>query len=170
MNTRFMTKLVSLQPKMPPGPPRQCFPPLRSYPKRCCSHAGLPRNQLSSLEPAQLQAVLTKQCFPDYVLRSDFAHSGTTLPLSLCTAWQQPLKPHKNLEWVTEGRMSRRTLLQPTLMPYRTRVWGGTAPSLQLSRQSPPGFFQDCLLGTPGHLFQILQAPEGARDSHPQSM
>lgn len=36
-----------------------------------------------------LQAALTKQCFPDYTLRPDAAHSQTTLPLSLPTAWQQ---------------------------------------------------------------------------------
>lgn len=54
----------------------------------------------------------------------------TRVPLSLPTAWQQPVKTHKNLEWVTEGRMSRRTLwsAQPTLMPSSTFIWEGIVP------------------------------------------
>lgn len=40
----------------------------------------------SSLLLKLLKAVLTKQCFPDYTLRPDTAHSRTTLPLSLPTA------------------------------------------------------------------------------------
>lgn len=39
----------------------------------------------SSLLLKLLQAVLTEQCFPDYTLRPDTAHSQTTLPLSLPT-------------------------------------------------------------------------------------
>lgn len=43
----------------------------------------------SSLLLKLLQAVLTEQCFPDYTLRPDTAHSQTTLPLSLPTTWRQ---------------------------------------------------------------------------------
>lgn len=34
----------------------------------------------------------------------------------------------------------------------------------------PDRAHQDCLLGTPGHLFQTSRVPEGAGDSHPWSM
>lgn len=120
-----------------------------------------------------MQAILTKQCFPDYILRSDLANAGWNYTsLFSPQAWQQPLRTHKNPKWETEGKMSRTWWSsQPTLRPCRA-AFGQELPtlSLLLSRQSPPGFFQDCLLGTPGYLFQTLQAPERARDSHPQSM
>lgn len=81
----------------------------------------------------------------------------TRVPLSLPTAWRQPLKTHKNLEWVTEGRMSRRTYDLHSLHWYHLGHSFGKAlpPPPPLSpRQRPSGFFQDCLLGTPGIYFR----------------
>lgn len=53
------------------------------------SNAILMQSSLKHSSSLGLQAALTKQCFPDYTLRPDAAHSQTTLPLSLPTAWQQ---------------------------------------------------------------------------------
>lgn len=51
----------------------------------------------------------------------------TRVPLSLLTAWQQPLKTCKNLEWVTEGRMSRRPYDLHSLHRYHLGHWSGKA-------------------------------------------
>lgn len=53
------------------------------------SNAILMQSSLKHSSSLGLQAALTKQCFPDYTLRPDAAHSQTTLPFSLPTAWQQ---------------------------------------------------------------------------------
>lgn len=84
----------------------------------------------------------------------------TRVPLSLPTAWQQPLKTHKNLEWVTEGRMSRRTYdLHSLHQCHLGHSFGKALPSHTqppVTQTDPIGllFFQDCLLGTPGIYFR----------------
>lgn len=172
LDARFMTKLVSLQCKVPPGPQRQSFHRLWSYSKWYCSHAQPPRNQLTSLGPAQQQTVLTKQWFPDYTLRPDFANAGTTIPLSLSTAWQQSLKKtHKNPEGVTEGRMSRRTscFAQSTLMQSRTCDQGGTAPHSQPPiMQTEPTRLLSRL--SPGHSWSSISDFTSSRGCKSKSM